>query len=347
METLFDSCSILLANMPKVKGSRDIAPELIDLVIKKSRSGESASEIARSLLMKRTTVYGIIKRNGLTSPKPGRTPKLSPQLRRQVARKARESPQIYATEIRNELCPQVSPSTVKRILNEAGLKNRVARRKPALTAIQKKNRLRFALEHAHKPLSFWHSILWSDESQIVARRPQRRRVWRPVRQALNPRYISGTQKKRASIMVWGCCSASGVGKLIHIETTMDSDVYIGVLERGLHASRQALRLPRQWLFMQDNDPKHTSNQTQCWLIAEGVEQLNWPANSPDLNPIEHLWEHLKQKFSGQYGGGKEGLFRAVERVWSEIPPDVIRNLVDSMPRRLEAVIKARGGNTKY
>jgi hypothetical protein len=77
--------------------------------------------------------------------------------------------------------------------------------------------------------------------------------------------------------------------------------------------------------------------------------LPWPAQSPDLNPIEHLWNHLKTRLEEYEEAPKEmgELWERVDKEWNEIEPEVCQNLIESMPRRVEAVIQAKGGYTKY
>ena len=80
-----------------------------------------------------------------------------------------------------------------------------------------------------------------------------------------------------------------------------------------------------------------------------VQVLDWPAQSPDLNTIEHLWEHLKHQLQ-QYDTPPKGVHKLWDRVveeWNEIPPEVCQRLIESMPRRIEAVIRVNGGHTKY
>ena len=77
--------------------------------------------------------------------------------------------------------------------------------------------------------------------------------------------------------------------------------------------------------------------------------LDWPPQFPDLNPIEHLWQHIKMQLAKHEipAKGVWEIWERVAEVWNNIEPEVCQNLIESMPRRVEAVIKARGGNTKY
>ena len=80
-----------------------------------------------------------------------------------------------------------------------------------------------------------------------------------------------------------------------------------------------------------------------------ITLIDWPAQSPDLSPIEHQWVHIKRELAKYLAAPKWvwELWERVAEVWRNIPPEVCQNLIESMPRRLEAVIKAKGGHTKY
>ena len=95
------------------------------------------------------------------------------------------------------------------------------------------------------------------------------------------------------------------------------------------------------VFMQDGAPYHRAKIVNQFLKAQKINILDWPGNSPDLNPIENLWTILKNKVSERQPTDAKILEQAIKEVWvRDISPAYCRNLVESMPRRLEAVIKA-------
>lgn len=148
-------------------------------------------------------------------------------------------------------------------------------------------------------------------------------------------------------MVWGCMGANGVGTLEFIEGTMDQHYYIDLLKRNLRPSVQQLHLPNNWTFQQDNDPKHTSWNAKMFLVHNVPHLMKSPAQSPDLNPIEHLWDHLERRIRNHKITSRSSLIEVIKQEWALIGRETCSNLVGSMKRRLHEVIKMKGHNTRY
>ncbi len=118
--------------------------------------------------------------------------------------------------------------------------------------------------------------------------------------------------------------------------------------RVLHASfADKLYGDGDFIFQQDLAPDHTAKGTKSWFNDHGVTVLDWPANSPDLNPIENLWGIVKRKMRDTRPNNADELKATVKETWASIPPQQCHKLITSMPRRIEAVIKAKGAPTKY
>ena len=143
---------------------------------------------------------------------------------------------------------------------------------------------------------------------------------------------------------------NGVGMLVEVEGKMNADQYCQILSDGVVESFEKLEMEEgEQYFQQDSDPKHTSRKATEWFEDKGIQVLSWPAQSPDLNPIGYLWEHLKRqlrKYSDPPKVAHELWNRLVDE-WNGISPRFCQSLIESMPRHIQAVIKANGGHTKY
>lgn len=256
---------------------------------------------------------------------------------------------MSASQIRAELdIDEISSRTVQRRLNQGGLHGRRPVKKPLISKKNIKVRLEFARDHLNWMVDDWKKVLWSDESKFnLFNSDGKCYVYRPVNERFNPKYTSPTVKfSGGNIMVWGCFSWNGVGPLHRIKGKMDQTQYREILETVMlpHANE---KMPRNWTFMHDNDPKHTAMTVKTWLSNTNIQCIKWPAQSPDLNPIENLWEEVKRKLHGQKFSNQNALFDAVKTIWNELSIDLIHRLIESLPRRCKAVIDSKGFSTKY
>lgn len=154
-------------------------------------------------------------------------------------------------------------------------------------------------------------------------------------------------------MFWGGISYDGRTELVFVPS--------GGRGRGLNAGRYITEIlemhvvpykgmfDEEFILMQDNAPCHIARDTTTYLSEVDITTMNWPAMSPDLNPIEHMWDCLKRRVRKRIPAPSniEELKEALLEEWDAIPQDYVRKLIRSMQSRLNCVIRARGGNTRY
>ncbi len=189
------------------------------------------------------------------------------------------------------------------------------------------------------PLFRWEQVLY-----FIWKGP---RVWRKCGEAHSPSCLKSSVKFPQSVMIWGAMSSAGVGPLCLLKTNVTAPVYQEILEHFMPPSADQLFKDADFIFQQDLAPAHTATSTKSWLNDHGVGVLDWPANSPDLNPIENLWGIVKRKMRNKRPKNADELKATVKETWASIPLQQCHKLITSIPRRIEAVIKAKGAPAKY
>ncbi len=220
--------------------------------------------------------------------------------------------------------------------------------KPLLNQRQRQKHLTWAVEKKNWTVAQWSKVLFSDESKFcISFGNQGPRVWRKSGEAQNPCCLKSSVKFPQSVMIWAAMSSAGVGPLCFLKSTVNAAIYQEILEHFMLPSADKLYGDADFIFQQDLAPAHTAKGTKSWFNDHGVTVLDWPANSPDLNPIENLWGIVKRKMRDTRPNNADDLKATVKETWASIPPQQCHKLITSMPRRIEAVIKAKGAPTKY
>lgn len=250
--------------------------------------------------------------------------------------------------------PNISERTIRRNLCEVGYEGFVQPKKPLLKPEHVAGRRMWWNKHVawESPEIFnQNTVIFSDEKKFKLEHSDGRRYCRRRRGEgrLDEHRVQkrtahgvGKGKDKGSVLVWACIGPWGAGPIARLTGLVNSDQYIAVLEENLLPFLAGLppRHPDNFFFQQDNDSKHKSKKTMAWLTEHHTTVLPWPANSPDLSPIENAWHEVQRRVrlknpdlldSDQY-------FEAIKADWqSEDFQEYVRHLYQSFPRRLVAL----------
>ena len=197
--------------------------------------------------------------------------------------------------------------------------------------------------YENKDMDFWKRVLWSDEPKFnLFGTDGKVRVWREPREEFQPACAVPTVKHGGgNVKVWGCFAWNEVWNLAFIDDSMTGYMCKDILENNLFQSAVKLNLGNNIVFQHDNDPKHTAHIVKNWLNEQGIERLNWPPFSPDMNPIEHLWDEVKRRMKKHQPKKEDQLRRILQAEWEDIGQDVIKKLVESVSNRLYACYRMK------
>ncbi len=243
---------------------------------------------------------------------------------------------------------RISAQTVRNRLREAHLHARHPHRGLDLTAVRRRNRLEWANAHIRWRLALWRGVLFTDESRIsLYRADGRQRVWRCV----GERFAEVNVEDRVAhggggVMVWaGVCY--GQWTQVHfIDGILNAQKY---RDENLRPIVVPFIHDHHLMLQHDNARPHVARICTQFLEVENIPVLAWPAYSPDMSPIEHVWDaldrHIRQRVL--VPANIQQLRTAIEEEWTNIPQATINNLINSMRRRCVALREANGGHTRY
>lgn len=338
--------------------TKELSIETRALIVAHHKSGKTNRQIARELKLHHATVDYIIKKHrksgGILNKSRSGRPKITTiEEDRKIVLTSKRNRRKTAPEITAEMNEHrekpISVSTVKRRLQQAGLHGRIAMKKPLLRKVNKQKRFKWAREHQNWTAEDWSKVLWTDESKFEIFGSRRRTfVRRSAGERASEQCIVPTVKHGGgSVMIWGCFGGTTVGDIVKIEGTLKKEGYRDILEQ--HAIPSGTRiLGQNFVFQQDNDPKHSSKLCKEYLKrleTEGILKImEWPPQSPDLNPIELLWEELDRNVRQLAPKSAATMWNALQSAWVKIAPDTLAKLIARMPRLCVAVIKSKGGH---
>lgn len=337
---------------------KKVSAAIENSVVNELKNGESYRKIAKKHQISFALVQKIRKRNDIpvNNNRGGGTKKITTGdqriLSRLILTGRAKTARAANKEMRETYNVDVSVRTTQRELRRIGFKALRKVKKPLLNERHRKLRLNFAKEHKDWTEADWDKVVWTDESKVnMFGSDGIAFTWKKPNSALTDRDVIPTKKfGGGKILFWGCFNTRGVGNLCKIDGIMNADCYIDILKSSYFSSLKKFKLGvRSSWFQQDNDPKHTARKTINFLKTKKLKIMEWPPQSPDLNPIENLWGILKRRLNNyaEPPKTKDELWERAQDIWESIAAEECKKLVRSMPERLSQVISAKGGYTKY
>lgn len=327
-------------------------------------AGKSVSKAAEVYGIKHTTAYDLFhkyQQTGSTHRRAGsgRHKQISPRDERRVRYLCLRDRCMPFQEVGKLMRPPISADSVRRIMAKSGYHRRKARTVFYLTATHRAARLRWARDHADWTDFEWARVIWSDEAYVVVGdRAGQVYVTRRANEVYDDNCVVEKFKQSSfRIMIWGCIMKGKKGPMAVLEYPggpgggMNARRYREqVLEPLLLEFHQQMSEERGLVaFQQDGAGSHRAGTTKKWLETHLIDIFPHPAASPDMSPIENVWHILKEKIRKRPRAptSKEELKQAVREAWEEISDEDINKYVRSMQNRVQDLIAAKGGHTKY
>ena len=261
---------------------RNLERKCINKIVELKLKGLTINEIAKmcnigvSSVKKYTKDIGIYKKK----KKPGRPKKLSKKISKAIVNDFKSNKLKYLSDgcfkVSTENNIEVSKDTISRCLKNEGLNCYKKQKKPELTENREKSRFEFSEKFLNYNYQDWRRVIWSDESSFeVANSSRTEYYWSKKCDPLNEKNIKKTKKfGGGSVMVWGCITPYGVGKLVKIDGNLNSQKYTEVLQKGLFETIDHYKLMLdKMIFMHDNAPIHSSKHTKEWLTTNKVATI--------------------------------------------------------------------------
>jgi transposase len=269
----------------------------------------------------------------------------------QACRNRFGSAQTLRSDLLNATGTNVCIQTIRNRLHDVNLRARRPCIRVPLTQEHRRRRLAWAQNHVNWTVADWTPVLFSDESRFCLDHIDgRARVWRrPGDRYQDACIVQHDRYGGGSLMVWGGISMAGRTDLLVLQQgSMTAQRYRDEVI-DVHVRPYAGAIGDDFILMDDNAPPHRARIVQQYLEQETIVRMEWPARSPDCNPIEHLWDVLQLAVARrpQQPRSLRELENALVAEWNAVSQIQIQRLIRSMRRRCQAVIAARGSHTRY
>ena len=326
-------------------------------ILKLHKEHHTIRDISEKVKRSKSVVGRIVKSYNdtgkiVSSSKTGRPRKTSTREDRLMQRMSLKDRFKSCTEIKRDMNSSsgvnVSRQTVSRRLQEIGLFNRTPEKKPLVSSKNKKKRYQFANRHVVWTYEQWAKVFFSDESKFnLFGNDGKNYVKRRNGERLSAKCTKKTVKfGGGSVMVFGMFSSQGTTPLVRLHTRVNAQIYKTIVQDHVVPIIRNSGIDRA-IFIQDNAPCHKAKMVMSYLSEQDFEIMDWPPQSPDLNPIENLWKTLGMKVMARNPTNTDDLWEKLQEEWSKISVEDCQKLIHSCSRRCAAVVESKGLFTKY
>lgn len=319
------------------------------LIIKHFQAHNTQEQIARSLNVSKKRVNHAIKEFRITGEIPqalkiGRPTKITSNIQDFIKIKSIQdcttTNENIAKDIEKNFNVKLSESSVGNTRKKLKFNYSPPRHMQKLTVAHQEARVEFCQKMLQQ-INVLESIAFSDESRFVLGSDKK---WRWIRRGEEQEGSTVSSVKfPQAIMIFGVIGVGYKSRLLIVDSTINTQKYIENCEKvGFINDLNALHGPLNWIFMQDGATCHTAEAAMQYLEEECDVISDWPANSPDLNPIELLWAIMKKRVENRTAISKEQLKQIVQQVWDELDQGLIDRLCKSFEARLRLTIEMNG-----
>lgn len=338
--------------------------------------GLGYKKIAKQIGINPSTVRNVVKRyrergHVHDAPRSGRPTKITKTARKKIEAAVEDNPRATLRQITDLVYDlHFGHTTVDKVIKQSGFRLTVPRKKPFLKSIQKEKRLDWCRRRRRWREREWRKMIWLDEAKVeyTAHQPGRRIRIKPGQEFNDKNLAPSFQSGRVSVGCWAAYIHRKRTQLVWVRQRTAKERVSKRDRLGLNSVQYATEINKPYLLpfiqsldlpidslkvVEDNACYHAGALNTAIQSRYGIKKLPLPPNSPDLNPIENAWHILKAKLRKRFTNSDrrphnaEELWRAMQEEWDTIDQKILDKLLDQMPKRIEAVITAEGGHTKW
>jgi hypothetical protein len=325
--------------------------------------GFDTAQIMKQLHLTRRQVLFALDRPPTPKKSTGRPPTVSPEQRQSLVTfvcASKKNRRMSYKQLAKEFdFWDVGHKAIKAALDLEGFSLCWAMRKPPISEKNRKLHLKFCREHLSWKPADWAKFLWTDETWVKDGRHRKTRILRRPREEWDDTCVEDKVQRKKGWMFWGAFHGNIKGPAMFWEKDWGSisgptyrQYTVPIIAQYLCDIAGLKGMENELIFMQDNAPGHAAKETIALLNELAILTCKWPPYSPDLNPIETLWKHMKEWLQYHYGDDPFKSYaeqkEKITRAWNAVvTPGLLEELIESMPARMEAVIAAKGKFTKY